>query len=216
MPQMALEPCPCCQTRAMTPPRRADADQVEHHGLERQQQRAEGAREEHEGDHGDEGDHQREVAVDGGDEVGVLGALSSDGHVARGVGGGAHPPHGGATRGGGAVRGGERVDERGPRATPGAAPANIGREDDDFPSAAVLRRRAHRGRAEGRPRDGRASNGCPWRRGPPGCGRAGREVVCTEGYCGSWNSFPVRVGRRRPMSRNSTAAPAAPTGGPTR
>ena len=54
------------------PPGGGDADHVEDHRLQRQQQRAEGPREQHEGDQRDQGDHQREVAVHGADEVLVL------------------------------------------------------------------------------------------------------------------------------------------------
>ena len=61
----------------------ADADDVEDDGLQRQQQRAERAREQHERDQRDQRDHQREVAVDGADEVGVLRGEAAEAHVAR-------------------------------------------------------------------------------------------------------------------------------------
>ena len=68
-------------------PGSGDREQVQEDGLERQDQRAERAREEDEREDGDQRDHQREVAVDGVEEVGALRCLATDRHLAgRGVG----------------------------------------------------------------------------------------------------------------------------------
>ena len=66
-------------------PCRGDAEDVEHDRLRRQQQRAEGAREQDEGGDRDQRDHQREAAVDGVDEVVVGGRLAADADVGTGA-----------------------------------------------------------------------------------------------------------------------------------
>ena len=55
-----------------------DREQVQSDGLEGQDQRAEGACQEQEREQSDQPDHEREVAVDGVDEVGALRGLASD------------------------------------------------------------------------------------------------------------------------------------------
>jgi hypothetical protein len=55
---------PCCQKTTTEAEDRRQRDQVEQHGLERQQHRPEGADEQQERDQRDQAEHQREVAVD--------------------------------------------------------------------------------------------------------------------------------------------------------
>ena len=72
MPQIRLRAVPVLPDELEHAPGRADAEHVQQHRLQRQQQRAERAREQHERDDRDQREHQREVAVDGVDEVVVL------------------------------------------------------------------------------------------------------------------------------------------------
>ena len=95
----------------------ADADHVEDDRLERQQQRAEGPGQEQEGEHGDQRDHHREAAVDGRDEVLVLGPDAADADAgAEAVGGGCARGRSCPARVGGGVRDDEGVDDRRARA----------------------------------------------------------------------------------------------------
>ena len=64
-------------------PGSANADHVEHDRLQRQQQRAECPCQQDERDDRDEGDHEREVSVDGIDEVLVLRSQAAQPHVSR-------------------------------------------------------------------------------------------------------------------------------------
>ena len=70
------------------PPRGADRQQVQQDGLERQDQRAERPRQQQEGQHADQGDDEREVAVDRVEEVGALRGLAAGHDVGRQVIGG--------------------------------------------------------------------------------------------------------------------------------
>ena len=73
MPQIASEPVAVLPDEHQHAPCGGDAQDVQHDRLERQQQRAEGARQQEERRDRDQRDHQREVAVDGVDEVVVRG-----------------------------------------------------------------------------------------------------------------------------------------------
>ena len=65
MPKIAWEPWPCCQNQVTSAEGGGQRDQVEHDGLEREQDRAERPHQQQEGEHGDDREHEREVAVDG-------------------------------------------------------------------------------------------------------------------------------------------------------
>ena len=82
MPQISSEPKPVLEDEHDQPPGGGDGEQVQEDGLERQDQRAERAREEEEREDGDEREHEREVAVDGVEEVGAQRGLATDRHVA--------------------------------------------------------------------------------------------------------------------------------------
>jgi hypothetical protein len=97
----------------------SDAEQVEQHRLGRQQQRAECAGQQQEGDRGDDAKHQREAAVDGAGEVDVQGAAAADLHPGDGGGGLPNPGDGLLARGGAGLGDRLDVDQGGAAATPG-------------------------------------------------------------------------------------------------
>jgi hypothetical protein len=106
---------------SVTKPHAAVTLEIEDDGLEREQQRAEGPRQQHEGEHGDERDHQREAAVDRGDEVRVLSTLAADLGARSGrVGPVLRERERGPTGGGRGIGDRHRVDDR------GSCPAPLG------------------------------------------------------------------------------------------
>ena len=83
MPQIASEPEAVLPDEDHQPPRGADRQEVQQDGLERQDQRAERPRQQQERQHGDQRDDEREVAVDGVEEVGALRGLAAGHDVGR-------------------------------------------------------------------------------------------------------------------------------------
>ena len=78
MPQIASEPMPVLPHQHHHAPGGSDREHVQQHRLQRQHQRAERAREQQERQGGDQRDDERELAVDGVDEVGTLRRLAAD------------------------------------------------------------------------------------------------------------------------------------------
>src|SRR5262249_54726148 len=98
-----------------------EREQVEEHRLEWQQERAEGAGEQDERDERDQAEHEREVAVDGGDEVAGLRRLTADHHAGRRLGDRAHLGEQTTADAGAAVGAREHVDDPAAVSSPGAS-----------------------------------------------------------------------------------------------
>jgi hypothetical protein len=107
----------------------ADGDEVEQHGFGGEQEGSEGAREEQEGEGCDEGEHEREVSVDGVGEVVVLGSDAADSHAGVCRGGGPDFGDGVFAGGGAGLVVGLDIDQCGAVAAPGGVGGGDGGVD---------------------------------------------------------------------------------------